>query len=235
MRKAIGAAILLAALPFQLFATWSIIIIDPKTKEIGIAGASCTDDCSGIGSIIPGTGAIIVQALSNFNAHDMGRKAIIAGHNIEDILEALKEPRFDPQHQQYALVTVRQMNPVTYTGDSVIAFCGAVASYGVSVQGNLLATKEELDDIMNAIIKAQKDSLPLREVLMLALQAGSKAGGDRRCGDQRSRSAFIKVASPADDADNPSLNIVITQSQNQNSDAVAILSSEYEKWKKKKS
>jgi hypothetical protein len=26
-------------------ATWSIIVVDPKTKEIGIAGASCTYNC----------------------------------------------------------------------------------------------------------------------------------------------------------------------------------------------
>jgi hypothetical protein len=55
--------------PFHLlqaaFATWSIIIIDPVTEEIGIAGASCTYNCYGIGKIIPNVGAIIVQAMSN--------------------------------------------------------------------------------------------------------------------------------------------------------------------------
>src|SRR5437868_14762117 len=100
MKKVITTLAMLSGFHLHLLATWSIIIIDPRTKEIGIAGASCTSDCSGIGSIIPGNGAIIVQAMSNYNAHDMGRKAIIAGHSIEDILAALREPRFDPEHQQ---------------------------------------------------------------------------------------------------------------------------------------
>ena len=48
--------------------------LDRRANEIGIAGASCTSYCSGIGSIIPGNGTIIVQAISNYNAHDMPEK-----------------------------------------------------------------------------------------------------------------------------------------------------------------
>ncbi|MEO8402983.1 MAG: hypothetical protein ABI480_00250 [Chitinophagaceae bacterium] len=41
---------------------WSIIVVDPKTKQIGIAGASCTQGVYGIGAIYPGEGAVVVQA-----------------------------------------------------------------------------------------------------------------------------------------------------------------------------
>ncbi|HET9277132.1 MAG TPA: DUF1028 domain-containing protein, partial [Flavitalea sp.] len=57
--------ILWLSLCLRSLATWSIIVIDPKTKEIGIAGASCTRSVYGIGAIIPGKGAIVVQAMSN--------------------------------------------------------------------------------------------------------------------------------------------------------------------------
>jgi hypothetical protein len=57
--------ILLTALGLPCFATWSIIVVDPKTKKIGIAGASCTPSVYGIGAIMPGKGAIVVQANGN--------------------------------------------------------------------------------------------------------------------------------------------------------------------------
>jgi uncharacterized Ntn-hydrolase superfamily protein len=62
----------------QLSATWSIIVIDLKTKEIGIAGASCSRSVYGIGAIIPGKGAVIVQASSNSEARRKGVQMIIA-------------------------------------------------------------------------------------------------------------------------------------------------------------
>ncbi|MBK7872851.1 MAG: DUF1028 domain-containing protein [Saprospiraceae bacterium] len=199
-----------------------------------MAGASCTADCSGIGSIIPGTGAIIVQAMSNYNAHDMGRKAILAGHPIEGIMEALRESRFDPEHQQYALVTLQQMNPVTYTGDSTMAYNGALTGYGISVQGNLLTNEKELQTIFNAAVKAQKKGRSVAEILMLALEAGSKAGGDKRCGTQRAQSAFVKVAKPEDTIEKLSLHLVVTGQAKGGENAVAMLRKEYEKWKAKK-
>ncbi|MGH9941700.1 MAG: DUF1028 domain-containing protein, partial [Pyrinomonadaceae bacterium] len=38
-------------------ATWSIVAVDPRTKEVGIAGASCTDFVFGIAGLAPGKGA----------------------------------------------------------------------------------------------------------------------------------------------------------------------------------
>ncbi|UFH57910.1 hypothetical protein [Spirosoma sp. KNUC1025] len=55
--------------PTYSWVTWSIILINPKIGEIGIAGASCTYNCSDIGKIISGQGAIIVQAISNADAN----------------------------------------------------------------------------------------------------------------------------------------------------------------------
>ena len=64
---------------FQATATWSIIVADPKTKQIGIAGASCTRSVYGIGAIVPGKGAIVVQAMSNGAARLQGFRMIMDG------------------------------------------------------------------------------------------------------------------------------------------------------------
>lgn len=232
MKKAIATLVMLLALCLHSFATWSIIVINPRTHEIGIAGASCTSDCSGIGSVIPGKGAIIVQAMSNYNAHDVGRRLIREGYSTDEIMnKVLRQTRFDPEHQQYAIVTLKEMNPLTYTGDSTIFYNGALTGNGISVQGNLLTNENELKDIFAAVVKAQNDSLSIYETLMVALEAGSKAGGDKRCGEQKAQSAFITVAKQEDDEKTPYLNLVVKGLQNGGDNAVAVLRKEYEKWK----
>ena len=77
------------------YATWSIIIIDKKTNEIGIAGASCTYNCYGIGKIVPNMGAIIVQAMSNNQAREKGVEMILAESTPGQIIQALRDPEFD--------------------------------------------------------------------------------------------------------------------------------------------
>src|SRR5436190_23921686 len=102
MKKIILALIIFAIYSTKVFATWSIIMIDPKTNEIGIAGASCTYNCYGIGKIIPNMGAIIVQAMSNNQAREKGVEMIIAESTPGQIIRALRNPEFDPERQQYA-------------------------------------------------------------------------------------------------------------------------------------
>ena len=219
------------AIYFPSFATWSIIVIDPGTNQIGIAGASCTSDCSGIGSVIPGKGAIIIQAMSNYNAHDVGRRLIREEYSLDEIMnKVLMQARFDPEHQQYAIVTLKEMNPLTYTGDSVIFYKGAITGNGISVQGNLLKNENELKAIFDAVVQAQKDSLSIYEILMSALIAGSKAGGDKRCGEQKAQSAFIVVAKPTDDEKNLYMNLSVTAQQKGGDNAVAVLLQEYRRW-----
>jgi uncharacterized Ntn-hydrolase superfamily protein len=115
--KFFGALIIFLAFHLPSFATWSIIIIDSKTGAIGIAGASCSYNCYGIGRIVPGKGAIIVQAMSNNDARAKGLEMIRAGASPEQIIAALKDPQFDFEEQQYAVVTLNQPDDSrTYTG-----------------------------------------------------------------------------------------------------------------------
>src|SRR5689334_10939058 len=137
--------LLLALLVLPSYATWSIIVIDSKTKEVGIAGASCTYSVYGIGAIVPGKGAIIVQAVSNPFARAKGIKMLMADAAPEEILLAMKDPMHDPEEQQYAIVSMNYMeNPLTYTGTANPPHKGALTKKGISVQGNTLTNSEEL-------------------------------------------------------------------------------------------
>ena len=216
---------------FTCNATWSIIVVDPKTNEVGIAGASCTNSVYGIGGIIPGKGAIVVQAMSNPFARSKGLKMIMANASPEEILKAMKDSMFDPEHQQYAIICVKYLdNPLTYTGISTTPIKGTLTAKGISVQGNTLTNVEELQSVLNTAIQAQKDSLPIEEVLMLALEAGAKLGGDKRCGHIKALSAFLTVAKPSDNPKSPYLDLVV-YGTNDKVNAVEALRQKFNIWK----
>ncbi len=230
-----GTLLLVVALSADAFATWSIILVDPATKEIGIAGASCTPNVYGIGAIAPGKGAIIVQAMSNGEARNKGLKMILANATPQQILAELVNSRYDPEDQQYAIVCLNDIDhPVTYTGASAAAAKGALTAPGVSVQGNILVNEEVLTHIFDAIAKARKQSYSLHHTLMLALEAGAKAGGDKRCGAQTATSAFITVTRPVDNAGKPYLNLVVSRISRGGDNAVELLREQYNQWSKDK-
>ncbi|AHF15367.1 DUF1028 domain-containing protein [Niabella soli] len=223
--------LLLCTLVGYAHATWSIIIIDPKTKAIGIAGASCTYSVYGIGAIAPGKGAIVVQAMSNNSARAKGLQMILADASPDEILAAIKDPEFDPEAQQYAVICANYLeHPVTYTGMKTTSDKGAFVAKGIAVQGNTLADQAELKAVLRAAIKAQKRALPIEEVLMLAMEAGAELGGDKRCGSRKAASAFLTVARPGDPADHPYLNLVI-YGTNEKVNAVEALRNKFDQWK----
>ena len=146
---------------FQATATWSIIVADPKTKQIGIAGASCTRSVYGIGAIVAGKGAIVVQAMSNGAARLQGFRMIMDGAMPHNILQTIKEHRYNPEHQQYAIVSFNDIeHPATYTGRETHAYGGTIIGNGISVQGNTLTHFEELQAIFDAAVQAQNNNLP---------------------------------------------------------------------------
>jgi uncharacterized Ntn-hydrolase superfamily protein len=220
-------------LHLSAFATWSIIIVDPKTKQIGIAGASCTPSVYGIGAIYPGKGAIVVQANGNPFARLQGFRMLMNGFTPAAILDSLKKPEFDPENQQYAIISMADpSHPVTYTGLQTVTYSGHLTGNGISVQGNMLTHPDELQAIYDAAIKAQKDSLPLQDILMIALEAGAKAGGDKRCGDRKAASAFVIVAKPGD-IDKYWLNLAI-YGDDGHTHAVEALRKKFDDWKGKR-
>src|SRR6188768_3426338 len=95
---------LILILPSDAYATWSIIAVDRKTGEAGVAGASCTSDVTGVASVVPGKGAIVVQAASNYFARMQGAGLMGKGTPPDEILASIRDKQFDPEKQQYGLV-----------------------------------------------------------------------------------------------------------------------------------
>jgi uncharacterized Ntn-hydrolase superfamily protein len=175
--------------------------------------------------------------MSNSAAREKGLEMLHAGDAPQAIIAALRSPEFDPERQQYAVVSLQHLDaPATYTGRATSpsgGYGGSLTARGVSVQGNTLAAQDEIEVIFEAVRKGQQAGLPLAEILMLALEAGSSAGGDKRCGEQRATSAFLMVAKPGDKARNPYLDLQFFGQKPGGMNAVSLLRGKYEKWKRK--
>ena len=109
LRCSIIAILIAGLLPRNASATWSIVIIDPGTHRIGVAGASCTGYVYGIMGLLPGKGVLIAQAISNDSAIQQGMKLLGQGASTDSIWRVIGNPAFDPQLsiRQYALATLR--------------------------------------------------------------------------------------------------------------------------------
>ncbi|WP_461302914.1 DUF1028 domain-containing protein [Aureisphaera sp.] len=210
------------------YATWSIIAIDRKTGEIGIVGASCTFDVSGIASIVPGKGAIVVQARSNYYARMTGVEFMENGKSLNEILMAMKDAKFDPEKQQYGVILLNtDESPLVYSGTDIKDWNGEKIGNDFAVMGNILPSEQVVINAYNAFNENRDKSLAER--LMLALKAGEEAGGDKRCETQYARSAFIMVYRPQDDA---ILKLAVQGIKEGGKPAVTLLNQQFEFWRK---
>jgi len=200
-----------------LLATWSIVAVDARTREVGAAGASCiysdTFSADPIFELVPGSGAVVAQALANLDARVAIADAIARGESPAAALSAATAPGADERLgidlsrlRQYGAVTL-DAGPVSYTGAWNGDWAGARAGSGVSVQGNILRGPAVVDDALAAFEKDGSACLAAR--LLAALEAGARAGGDRRCAvELGSLTAFVAVAQPSDARGEPSLRVV---------------------------
>lgn len=215
------------------FATWSIIVIDSVTKQIGIAGASCTHSVYGIGGIVPGKGAVIVQAMSNIAAKRKGLEMIERGVSTREILLALMDPVFMPEQQQYAIATIEDFNsPLNYTGSENNTAKAGLSAKGITVQGNTLVSEKLIREVMDAALSARSKGAGVEETLMIAMEAGAAAGGDKRCGERTASSAFMTVTNATDNKDHPSVNLVVSGLGNRQN-AITELRKRYDNWKRR--
>lgn len=205
---ALGAGALTAPQPAS--ATWSIVAVDPRTGEVGSAGASCTRFVAGIVGVAPGRGVIVAQARSNMRARRKGIQMLRAGASPQAVIDAITKRTFDwnAQHQQYGVAALGfEASPRAFTGANTHAWRGHATTSGVAVQGNILTGPEVVQRTLAAF--EENGSKPLAERLLTALEAGSAAGGDQRCGKQRALSAYLVVARRGDTARAPYLNLIV--------------------------
>jgi len=157
--------------------TWSIIARDAASGAFGVAiatrffaaGALCPHAQSGVG-------ALSTQALVNPHYGSQGLELLRAGVPAPEVVKRLTAP--DEGREQRQLHVIDAKGRIgQHTGARCIEWCGAVAGDGYSVAGNMLANERVIRETARAYEASRR---PFAERLIIALEAGEAAGGDKR-------------------------------------------------------
>jgi uncharacterized Ntn-hydrolase superfamily protein len=158
--------------------TWSIVARDAATGAYGVAVSTCA---FAVGSRVPygcgRVGAIATQAFVNPLYGVDGLRLLQEGRSSVEIIANLTAADEGRAHRQLHLID-RDGRTASYTGNACIDWCGAVNGPQVSVAGNMLAGPEVVQETLRAYV--ENSGLDFDERLLVALEAGEKAGGDKR-------------------------------------------------------
>lgn len=157
--------------------TFSITAYCPRTGDLGIAVSTAIP---AVGAINPfaraHVGAIATQSWSNPYLGIDGLALLAAGLSPPHALDQLL--RDDPNREERQLSIVdAQGRAVAFTGDQVEPWKGHIVGHGYAVAGNLLVG----EGTILAMVEAFQDANgSLAERMLIALEAGQAAGGDKR-------------------------------------------------------
>jgi uncharacterized Ntn-hydrolase superfamily protein len=178
--------------------TWSIVAHDAKTGGFAVAvatkafavGASCPFVRAGVGAVSTQSmtnrylGPAVLDGLARGLAPAAAIEGALAGDEGRGIRQVHAVDRFG--------------RSAAWTGENCVSWCGSVSADGISVAGNMLAAEAVIRETLRTW--NVNDDLPMPERLMLAMDAGEAAGGDRR---GRQSAAMVMITTE----DFPDLNL----------------------------
>ncbi len=161
----------------RLAATYSIVARDTRTGELGVAVQS---NYFSVGTDVSwaqaGVGAIATQSIVEVAYGPIGLAHLARGESAEAVLEALVTGDPAAALRQVGIVDA-QGRVAAHTGAACVPACAHAIGDGFSVQGNMLASDAVWQAMGPAFETAEGD---LADRLMVALEAGERAGGDLR-------------------------------------------------------
>jgi uncharacterized Ntn-hydrolase superfamily protein len=170
--------------------TFSIVARDAETRMFGIA---VTTKFFGVGSLCPfaraGLGAVATQALVNPTYGPRGLDLLAAGLSPADVVHRLLADDEGRDHRQVHVIDA-QGRVAAHSGAECVDWFGHQTHAGFSVAGNMLAGAAVVNDTARAY--ADGAGLWFPERLIVALEAGQAAGGDKR---GRQSAALLIVSS----------------------------------------
>lgn len=185
--------------------TYSIVARNPETGEFGIAVASRFFAC---GSLVPhvcATAAFASQAFVNPLWGIEGLSRLAAGEAPDVILSDLVA-RDRGQAARQAHMIAPDGTIAQHTGADCVPWAGHARADNVSVAGNMLAGPAVVEDTLAAWL--DNPGLPFADRFMAAMEAGERAGGDKR--GKQAASLLIHSGQPypsldlrVDDHDDP--------------------------------
>ena len=178
-------------------ATFSILGYDPQTGEVGGAVQSRVFAVgNGVLWAEADVGVVTTQAIVDVSYGPKGLALLRAGTTPKAIIQAILDSDPDPGYRgqpwpkagrQFAVMDAKG-NYAAHTGPEATTWEGHKGGRFCTAQGNILAGEAVVNDMVSAF-ESTEGHLSLR--LMAALEAGQKAGGDKR-GMQSAAMVIVK-------------------------------------------
>lgn len=195
------ALVAITALAPDLHATYSVLLRNTDSGEMGGAVVSCVGDFdlqAIFGYARPAEGDPVVfftQAWYSESNHAQALTWLDAGEPIDAVLAKLTDPTFDADASERQYHFIQADAALTWTGTETLPYAaGLTGSYGpwrYSVTGNILTSAHVLESAERSL---QTESGPIEERLLRALEAGNDNDeGDSRCTPLPGDSAYVEV------------------------------------------
>ncbi len=181
----IGAGVI-AGVSGPAAGTWSVLIVDTRTGEIGLGSATCLTrlDLRELTPVlVAGSGAVTAQSAGDSDGFTRSyiRDRLLEGVPVADILVGLGQIDVNHQTRQYGMIDVSG-GAVTFTGTQAGPWRGGLTGQTgdlvYAVQGNVLSGENVVADAASAIVNTEGD---LADRLLASMVAAREAGGDGRC------------------------------------------------------
>ena len=167
--------------------TFSIVANCPRTGMLGVAVATAVP---AVGSMCPyvktGVGAVSTQSWVNPYLAIDALRMMEEGKTGPEALEAVMAADEGREVRQIGVIDARGRS-AAWSGKDCTDWFGQIVEPNFAVQGNMLVSAPTIGNMASSF--RASESLDLAERLMLAMEAGEAAGGDKR-GRQ---SASLKV------------------------------------------
>lgn len=171
-----------------LFNTFSLVAYDPEAQEWGVV---VTSKVPSLRNSVPwaraGVGAVATQSFTNRAFGPDGLGWLAKGKTPEEIGKIFQDTDKSIDVRQFGIVDARG-NAFAFTGKKCGAWAGHKTGKNYACQGNILVGEAVVNDTARAF-EETKGSLALR--LMAALEAGHKAGGDKRTNKIQSAAMIV--------------------------------------------
>ena len=157
--------------------TYSIVAKLPETNQIGIAVASRFFACGALVPYITQDTVVASQAFVNPLWGSRSLDLLQRDIPFEKVLSILKEEDHARETRQFHGIS-KSGEIVQHTGVHCETWAGHIKGENVSVAGNMLTGPEVIEETLNAW--HAKPNIEFAERLLLAMEAGEAAGGDKR-------------------------------------------------------
>ncbi len=162
----------------HLVHTFSIVAKDSATGEMAVAVQS---HWFGVGAEVPwaeaGIGAVATQSFIDKSYGPNALTLLKKGFTAQQTLDSLTKADPGREVRQVAIID-NKGNVAAFTGKNCIQYAKHIKGINFSVQSNMMLG-DQVCEYMAAAFRASYGK-PLAERVLLALEAGQKAGGDIR-------------------------------------------------------